>query len=101
VLEPLMKLGVEGPVEFQGAIIKTIMQRRGVIIGTTEQEGFTQIEAEVPMAEMFGYATDLRSNTQGKAEFTLEFSKYAPAPNEVKEKLVEKFAGRLKGEDDD
>jgi elongation factor G len=101
VLEPLMKLGVEGPAEFQGAIIKTIMQRRGVVIGTTEQEGFCQIEAEVPMAEMFGYATDLRSNTQGKAEFTLEFAKYAPAPNEVKEKLVEKFAGRLKGEDDE
>ena len=101
VLEPLMKLGVEGPTEFQGAIIKTIMQRRGVVIGTTEQEGFCQIEAEVPMAEMFGYATDLRSNTQGKAEFTLEFAKYAPAPNEVKEKLVEKFAGRLKGDDED
>jgi elongation factor G len=101
VLEPLMKLGVEGPTEFQGAIIKTIMQRRGVVIGTTEQEGFCQIEAEVPMAEMFGYATDLRSNTQGKAEFTLEFGKYAPAPNEVKEKLVEKFSGRLKGDDDE
>jgi elongation factor G len=101
VLEPLMKLGVEGPTEFQGAIIKTIMQRRGVIIGTTEMEGFTQVEAEVPMAEMFGYATDLRSNTQGKAEFTLEFSKYSPAPNDVKEKLVEKYAGRLKGDDEE
>jgi elongation factor G len=101
VLEPIMKLGVEGPIEFQGAIIKTIMQRRGVVMGTTEQEGFCQIEAEVPLADMFGYATDLRSNTQGKAEFTLEFAKYAPAPNEVKEKLVEKFSGRLKGEDDD
>ena len=101
VLEPIMKLGVEGPTEFQGAIIKTIMQRRGVVIGTTEQEGFTQIDAEVPMAEMFGYATDLRSNTQGKAEFTMEFAKYAPAPNDVKEKLVEKFAGRLRGEDDE
>jgi elongation factor G len=101
VLEPIMKLGVEGPTEFQGSIIKTIMQRRGVVIGTTEQEGFTQIEAEVPMAEMFGYATDLRSNTQGKAEFTMEFAKYSPAPNEVKEKLVEKFSGRVKGEDDE
>jgi len=101
VLEPIMKLGVEGPIEFQGSIIKTIMQRRGVVMGTTEQEGFCQIEAEVPLADMFGYATDLRSNTQGKAEFTMEFAKYSPAPNEVKEKLVEKFSGRLKGEDDD
>jgi elongation factor G len=101
VLEPIMKLGVEGPIEFQGSIIKTIMQRRGVVMGTTEQEGFCQIEAEVPLADMFGYATDLRSNTQGKAEFTMEFAKYSPAPNEVKEKLVEKFSGRLKGEDDE
>ncbi len=101
VLEPIMKLGVEGPTEFQGAIIKTIMQRRGTVIGTTEQEGFCQIEADVPFSEMFGYATDLRSNTQGKAEFTLEFARYAPAPGEVKEKLVEKFAGRLKGDDDE
>jgi elongation factor G len=101
VLEPIMKLGVEGPVEFQGAIIKTIMQRRGVIIGTTEQEGFCQIDAEVPFADMFGYSTDLRSNTQGKAEFTMEFAKYAPAPNEVKDKLVEKFSGRLKADEDE
>ncbi len=101
VLEPMMKLGVEGPTEFQGAIIKTIMQRRGTVIGTTEQEGFCQIEAEVPLSEMFGYATDLRSNTQGKAEFTLEFARYTPAPNDVKEKLVEKYAGRLRGEDDE
>jgi elongation factor G len=101
VLEPIMKLGVEGPIEFQGAIVKTIMQRRGTVMGTTEQDGFCQIEAEVPLADMFGYATDLRSNTQGKAEFTLEFAKYSPAPNEVKEKLVEKFSGRVKGEDDD
>jgi elongation factor G len=101
VLEPIMKLGVEGPTEFQGAIIKTIMQRRGTVIGTTEQEGFCQIEADVPFAEMFGYATDLRSNTQGKAEFTLEFSRYAPAPGEVKEKLVEKYSGRIKANDDE
>jgi elongation factor G len=101
VLEPIMKLGVEGPTEFQGAIIKTIMQRRGTVIGTTEQEGFCQIEADVPFAEMFGYATDLRSNTQGKAEFTLEFSRYAPAPGEVKEKLVEKYSGRIKADDDE
>jgi elongation factor G len=83
ILEPLMKLGVEGPGEFQGAVLKTVLQRRGTVIGTTEAEGFCQVEAEVPLAEMFGYATDLRSNTQGKAEFTLEFARYAPAPRET------------------
>jgi elongation factor G len=101
VLEPLMKLGVEGPAEFQGAVLKTILQRRGTVIGTTETEGFCQVEAEVPLASMFGYATDLRSNTQGKAEFTLEFSRYAPAPRDVTEELVKKYGNRVKGEDEE
>jgi elongation factor G len=99
VLEPVMKLAVEGPADFQGAVLKTIMQRRGTIIGTTEQEGFCQVEAEVPLSEMFGYATDLRSATQGKAEFTLEFARYSPAPAELTEELVEKYKTRLKDED--
>jgi elongation factor G len=88
VLEPLMKVEVEGPNEFQGAIYKTLMARRGTVVGSTEEEGFARIEAEVPLAEMFGYATDLRSATQGKAEFTMEFARYAPAPKEVAEKLM-------------
>jgi elongation factor G len=97
ILEPLMKLGVEGPVEFQGSVLKTILQRRGTVIGTTEAEGFCQVEAEVPLSEMFGYATDLRSNTQGKAEFTLEFARYAPAPRDVTEELIKKYGSRVKG----
>jgi elongation factor G len=101
ILEPLMKLGVEGPVEFQGAVLKTILQRRGTVIGTTETEGFCQVEAEVPLASMFGYATDLRSNTQGKAEFTLEFSRYAPAPRDVTEELIKKYGTRVKGGDEE
>jgi elongation factor G len=99
VLEPVMKLAVEGPADFQGAVLKTIMQRRGTIIGTTEQEGFCQVESEVPLSEMFGYATDLRSATQGKAEFTLEFARYSPAPSELTEQLVEKYKTRTKDED--
>jgi elongation factor G len=101
ILEPLMKLGVEGPGEFQGAVLKTILQRRGTVIGTTEAEGFCQVEAEVPLAEMFGYATDLRSNTQGKAEFTLEFARYAPAPRETTEELIKKYGTRVKGGDEE
>ncbi len=89
ILEPIMKLAVEGPTEFQGAYIKTVMQRRGMIGGTTEGDGFCRVEAEVPLAEMFGYATDLRSASQGKAEFTLEFSRYAPVPGEVQKTLIE------------
>jgi len=101
ILEPVMKLGVEGPGEFQGAVIKTIMQRRGNVIGTTEDDGFCQIEADVPLAEMFGYATDLRSVTQGKAEFTMEFSKYSPVPAEVTTALKEKYRDRVKVDDDE
>ena len=90
-LEPLMLVSIEGPGEFQGEIIKTLMQRRGVIVGTTEDEGFVRVDANVPLAEMFGYATVLRSSTQGKAEFTMEFARYAPAPAEVAEELVKVY----------
>ncbi|MEE8384812.1 MAG: elongation factor G, partial [Dehalococcoidia bacterium] len=91
ILEPIMKVAVEGPQEFQGAFLKTVMQRRGIIIGTTESEGFVRLEADVPLSEMFGYSTDLRSATQGKAEYTMEFSKYAPVPANVSEELIDKY----------
>jgi elongation factor G len=100
ILEPIMKLEVEGPGEFQGAILKTIMQRRGQIIGSTEEDGFSRVESEVPLSEMFGYATDLRSMTQGKAEFTMEFSKYLPAPSEVQKELKEKYKSTIPDEEE-
>jgi elongation factor G len=90
ILEPIMKVAVEGPGEFQGAFVKTVMQRRGIIVGTTESEGFVRVDADVPLAEMFGYSTDLRSATQGKAEYTMEFAKYAPVPAEIGEELIKK-----------
>ena len=90
-LEPIMKVAIEGPAEFHGSMVGTLMQRRGIIIGTTEADGFSQIEAEVPLAEMFGYSTTLRSATQGKAEFTMEFLKYDRAPGNVTEELIKKY----------
>ncbi|MGE4607662.1 MAG: elongation factor G [Myxococcota bacterium] len=95
VLEPVMKLEVEGPVEHQGAILKTIMQRRGTVIGTTEENGQSRIESEVPFSEMFGYATDLRSMTQGTAEFTMEFARYMPAPAEIQKALKEELGSKI------
>ena len=95
VLEPVMKLEVEGPVEHQGVILKTIMQRRGTVIGTTESAGMSRIESEVPLSEMFGYATDLRSMTQGTAEFSMEFARYLPAPAEIQKELKEKFNSKI------
>jgi elongation factor G len=101
VLEPVMKLEVESPVEFQGAILKTVMQRRGAVVGTTEDEGFCRLESEVPLAEMFGYATDLRSCTQGKAEFSMEFSRYVRVPADVQEALIKEHGSKTaKGDDD-
>jgi len=91
ILEPIMRVAVEGPGEFQGAFVRTVMQRRGIIIGTTESEGFVRVEADVPLSEMFGYSTDLRSSTQGKAEYTMEFSKYAPVPAEISDELIKKY----------
>ena len=76
IMEPIMKVAVEGPSEFQGAVMGSINQRRGVIIGTSEDSNYTMVEAEVPLVEMFGYSTVLRSLTQGKAEFTMEFASY-------------------------
>ena len=101
ILEPIMKLAVEGPSEFQGSILKTIMQRRGQIMGSTEEGGFSTVEAEVPLSEMFGYATDLRSMTQGKAEFSMEFEKYAPVPAETTIELKKKYESKIKDEADD
>src|SRR5438477_6575406 len=101
ILEPIMKVSVEGPLEFQGAFVRTIMQRRGLIIGTTEEEGFVRVDTEVPLSEMFGYSTDLRSSSQGKAEYTMEFSRYAPVPAEVHKELIEKYGTGLVADDDE
>ena len=91
ILEPVMAVSVEGPTEFQGGIVRTLMQRRGMVTGTTEEDGFTRVDADVPLAEMFAYSNVLRSATQGKAEFTMEFNKYARVPNEIAEELREKY----------
>jgi elongation factor G len=99
ILEPVMKVSVEGPTEFQGAIYKSLMQRRGNVLGSTEDAGFARVDAEVPLAAMFGYSTDLRSATEGKAEFTMEFAKYAPAPGDVSEELLKKFKSKDVEED--
>jgi elongation factor G len=90
ILEPIMKVVVEGPADFSGNVLATLMQRRGMVIGSQEDGGFARIDSEVPLAEMFGYATTLRSATQGKAEFTMEFSRYLPVPAQISEELVEK-----------
>ena len=84
-------LTLEGPSEFQGDMIGTLNQRRGMLTDTFDDDGFVRIEADVPLAEMFGYSTILRSATQGKAEFTMEFARYAAAPRDVQEDLISEY----------
>jgi elongation factor G len=91
ILEPVMKVQIEGPVEFHGNMVATMMQRRGVVSGVVEESNYCQIDAEVPLSEMFGYATIIRSATQGKAEFTMEFARYAPVPNNVQTEIIEAY----------
>jgi elongation factor G len=88
ILEPLMRVAVETPSEFQGGVLGTLNQRRGIIVSTSEDGAFSVVESEVPLAEMFGYSTVLRSSTQGKAEFTMEFSRYSPVPRSIAEEVI-------------
>jgi elongation factor G len=94
ILEPIMKLEVSVPEEFQGVCIGQINQRRGVIVGTTMDAGYVVVESEVPLSEMFGYSTDIRSVTQGKGEFSMEFLRYAPVPKNVQEEMVKAYQAK-------
>jgi elongation factor G len=98
ILEPIMKVVVEGPTEFQGNIFGSLNQRRGVIVSTVEEGVFFSVEAEVPLSEMFGYSTILRSLTQGKAEFTMEFLKYDKVPKSISEELIKEYEEKKKQE---
>jgi elongation factor G len=93
ILEPIMKVSVEGPSEFAGNIFGTINQRRGIIVSSVEDGSFSRVDAEVPLSEMFGYSMVLRSLTQGKAEFTMEFLKYGRVPAAVAEALIAEHQG--------
>ena len=86
--EPIMKVVVETPTEFQGSVMGLLNQRRGMIIGSQDEDVMCVIESQVPLAEMFGFSTILRSATQGKAQFTMEFSIYQQVPQSIAEKIT-------------
>ena len=98
VLEPIMKLETTVPEEYQGPATGQVNQRRGIIVNTTSFEGSAVIEAHVPLSEMFGYSTDLRSATKGKGEFSMEFSHYSPCPRNIQDELVKKYAEKRAAE---
>lgn len=88
ILEPIMKVSVSVPIEFQGAVVGTINKRKGMIVDTDTQDDFLVITADVPLNNMFGYSTELRSITQGKGEFSMEYKTYAPVPSNTQQELV-------------
>jgi elongation factor G len=89
LLEPIMKMEVEVPADFQGPVTGELNKRRGLIISTETVGNTSTIVAEVPLAETFGYSTDLRSMTQGQGVFTMEFAKYKPTPGNIQKEIVE------------
>jgi len=94
--EPVMKVVVETPTDFQGAVMSSLNQRRGMIVGSQDEGSFSVIEAQIPLAEMFGYSTVLRSLSQGQAQFSMEFSTYKQVPQSITEELVKKAAEEKK-----
>ncbi|MFC2169281.1 elongation factor G [Acidobacteriota bacterium] len=98
IIEPIMKVSVEGPVEYAGSVFASINQRRGVIVSSVEDGTFVRIDADVPLSEMFGYSTTLRSLTQGKAEYTMEFMKHGKVPAGIAEELKTKYQEKRKNE---
>ncbi len=88
LLEPIMKVEVVTPEDYMGDVVGDLNRRRGVIQGMDDSPSGKVIRCEVPLAEMFGYATDLRSATQGRATYSMEFSKYLEAPSSVAQKVI-------------
>ena len=88
-----MKLEVLTPEENMGDVVGDLNRRRGIILGLADRSQGKIVNAQVPLAEMFGYATDLRSATQGRATFTMEFDKYSEAPKSVTDSMVAKNSG--------
>ena len=93
LLEPMMKVEVEVPEDFLGDVMGDLNSRRGSIEGMNSEAGVAKVSAKVPLAEMFGYATDIRSKTQGRGIFTMEFSHYEEVPRNVAEAIIAKGKG--------
>ena len=98
ILEPVMMVEVQFPEEFQGSVMGQLNQRRGSIVSTDKQDAFVIAQAEVPLNDMFGYSNDLRSVTQGKGEFSMEFSKYAEIPRQVRDAMIAEYKAKREAE---
>jgi elongation factor G len=88
LLEPVMKIEIECPSQFQGSVVGNLTSRRGLILSSDMCGADVRIEGEVPLAETFGYSTDLRSMTQGQGTFTMEFARYKRLPKSIEEEII-------------
>ncbi|XP_043587455.1 elongation factor G, mitochondrial [Bombus pyrosoma] len=91
VLEPVMSVEITVPIEYQGMVMTQIIKRHGILINTDNNEGWSTLKAEVPLNDMFGYIGELRSSTQGKGEFTMEYARYTPCLPEVEEQIIREY----------
>jgi elongation factor G len=94
LLEPIMSVEVETPEQFMGNVIGDLSGRRGMVLGQEDVAGTMVIKAQVPLEDMFGYSTQLRSLTQGRATYTMEFKHYAEAPKQIAEGIISKVTGK-------
>lgn len=101
ILEPIMSVEIVTPEEYVGTVMGDLSSRRGIILGQTPRGNATAIAAKVPLSEMFGYATDLRSNTQGRAAYSMEFSNYEKVTGMIEKKIIEERAGKVKKMDEE
>ena len=90
LLEPIMKVEIVTPEDYFGDLMGNVSGRRGTILGTDDRNGAKIIDAEFPLSEMFGYATELRSRTQGRGQFTMQFDHYNEVPSSISKEIVEK-----------
>jgi len=95
LLEPMMKVEVTTPEDYMGDVMGDLNRRRGIVQGMDDIPTGKSVKAEVPLSEMFGYATDLRSMTQGRASYSMEFSKYSEAPSSIADEMASKFKGKV------
>ena len=89
LLEPIMRMEIECPDEFQGSVVGQVSSKRGMIVETETNNNVTRILADVPLAETFGYSNELRSMTQGQGTFSMEFAKYSPVPSNIQTQIIE------------
>ncbi|MFT7516064.1 MAG: elongation factor G, partial [Candidatus Omnitrophota bacterium] len=100
IMEPMMAVEVETPEEYQGGVVGDLSSRRGIIGGMESRPDVNVVTASVPLSEMFGYSTALRSMSAGKATYSMEFERYAPTPRNIQESVMAARRSKLAGEDE-